>query len=90
MTFFQGSKIGIDSFRRAINKQQVLNKNYLKLKILSTKYCVVDVVLATKKLISGTLEFGYLALSFGVIVLLVLTKLFVSYKQFKKDTNVVS
>lgn len=51
---------------------------------------VVNVVLATKELISGTLEFGYLALSFGVMVILALASVFVSYKQFGKETNVVS
>ena len=51
---------------------------------------VVNVVLATKELISGTLEFGYLALCFGVMVILALASVFVSYKQFGKETNVVS
>jgi len=51
---------------------------------------VVNVVLATKELISGTLDFRYLALSFGVMVLLALASVFVSYKQFGKETNVVN
>jgi sodium transport system permease protein len=51
---------------------------------------VVNVVLATKELISGTLGFGYFALSFCVMVILALASVFVSYKQFGKETNVVS
>lgn len=51
---------------------------------------VVNVVLATKDLISGTLDFTYLALSFSVMVILAFAAVFVSYRQFGKETNVVS
>lgn len=50
---------------------------------------VVNVVLATKELIAGTLEPGLLALSFGVMVLFALSAIFVSYKRFDKESNVV-
>ena len=62
----------------------------IELNLITACIPVVNVVLATKELISGTLEFGYLALSFGVMVILALASVFVSYKQFGKETNVVS
>jgi sodium transport system permease protein len=62
----------------------------IELNFMTACIPVVNVVLATKELISGTLEFGYLALSFGVMVILALASVFVSYKQFGKETNVVS
>ena len=62
----------------------------IELNFITACITVVNVVLSTKELISGTLEFGYLALSFGVMVILALASVFVSYKQFGKETNVVS
>ncbi len=62
----------------------------IELNLITACIPVVNVVLATKELISGTLEFGYLALCFGVMVILALASVFVSYKQFGKETNVVS
>lgn len=50
---------------------------------------VVNVVLATKELIAGTLDSILLALSFIVMLLLALTAVFISYKRFDKETNVV-
>lgn len=50
---------------------------------------VVNIVLATKELIAGTLDYSLLALSFGVMLSLALIAVFVSYKQFDKETNVV-
>ena len=50
---------------------------------------VVNVVLATKDLISGTLDFTYLVLSFSVMVVLAFIAVMISYRQFGKETNVV-
>lgn len=50
---------------------------------------VVNVVLATKELIAGTLDSGLLALSFLVMILLALTTVFISYKKFDKETNII-
>lgn len=50
---------------------------------------VINVVLATKELIAGTLETGLLLLSFGVMLLLAMLAVLVSYKRFDKETNVV-
>lgn len=50
---------------------------------------VVNIVLATKELIAGTLEFGLVALSFSVMLTLAVLAVFISYKRFDKETNVV-
>lgn len=50
---------------------------------------VVNVVLATKELIAGTLDIGLLGLSFAVMTLLAFIAVFISYKRFDRETNVV-
>jgi sodium transport system permease protein len=50
---------------------------------------VVNVVLSSKELIAGTLEWGCLALSFGVMLSLAMLSVFVSYKQYGKESNVI-
>ncbi len=50
---------------------------------------VVNIVLATKDLIAGTLDMGLLALSFGVMFAIATLAVFVSYKQFDKETNIL-
>lgn len=50
---------------------------------------VVNIVLATKELIAGTLEIGLVALSFSVMFVLAALAVVVSYKRFDKETNVV-
>lgn len=51
---------------------------------------VVNVVLATKDLIAGTISPGLLGLSFGVMLLLAGIAVLVSYRRFDNETNVVS
>jgi len=50
---------------------------------------VVNIVLATKDLIAGTLDMGLLAISFGVMFALATLAVFISYKQFDKETNIL-
>ncbi len=50
---------------------------------------VVNIVLATKDLIAGTLDSGLVGLSFAVMVTLAVLAVFISYKRFDKETNVV-
>jgi sodium transport system permease protein len=50
---------------------------------------VVNIVLATKELIAGTLDIGLLGLSFLVMSTLAVIAVFISYKRFDKETNVV-
>ena len=50
---------------------------------------VVNIVLATKELMAGTLDYSLLALSFAIMTGLALVAVIFSYKQFDKETNVV-
>ncbi|MEJ6600180.1 MAG: ABC transporter permease subunit [Crocinitomicaceae bacterium] len=50
---------------------------------------VVNVVLATKELIAGTLDIGLLLLSFSVMIGLAVIAVVISYKRFDKETNVI-
>lgn len=50
---------------------------------------VVNVVLATKELIAGTLDFGLLTISFIVMLALALIAVFISYKRFDNEASVV-
>lgn len=50
---------------------------------------VVNIVLATKELIAGTLAPELLGLSFAVMALLAFAAVFVSYKRFGRETNIV-
>lgn len=51
---------------------------------------IINVVLATKELIAGTLELPMLALSFGIMFSLAFISILFSYKRFGKETNLVS
>jgi len=50
---------------------------------------VVNIVLATKELIAGTLPIGLLSISFGIMILLALVAVFVSYRQFDNEKNII-
>ncbi|MCH2232144.1 MAG: ABC transporter permease [Crocinitomicaceae bacterium] len=50
---------------------------------------IVNVVLATKELIAGTLDYGLLGLSFAIMMLIAIVAVVISYKRFDKETNVV-
>lgn len=51
---------------------------------------VVNIVLATKELIAGTLEFHLIAMAFGVMVLLAVIAIMLSYRKFENENNVIS
>jgi len=50
---------------------------------------VVNIVLSTKELIAGTLDPLLVALSFIVMVILAVLAVFISYRRFDKESNVV-
>ena len=50
---------------------------------------VVNIVLSTKELIAGTLNPLLVALSFGVMTALAVFAVFISYRRFDKESNVV-
>lgn len=51
---------------------------------------VVNIVLATKELIAGTLEWHLVAMAFGVMVLLATVAIMLSYRKFENENNVIS
>jgi sodium transport system permease protein len=61
----------------------------IELNIVTACIPVVNIVLSTKELIAGTLEPSLLFLSFGIMVALAMVAVFISYKRFDKETNVV-
>ena len=61
----------------------------VELNAITAAIPVVNVVLSTKDLIAGTLDLGLLSISFGVMVVLAIIAVFISYKQFDNESNVV-
>lgn len=51
---------------------------------------VVNIVLATKELIAGTLEWHLVAMAFGVMVLLAVIAILLSYRKFENENNIIS
>jgi sodium transport system permease protein len=50
---------------------------------------IVNIVLATKELIAGTLNYGLLALSFAVMSILAISVVAYCQKQYSKETNII-
>jgi sodium transport system permease protein len=61
----------------------------IELNIVTACIPVINVVLATKELVAGTLDTGLLLLSFGIMVALAMIAVFVSYRHFEKETNII-
>jgi sodium transport system permease protein len=51
---------------------------------------VVNIVLATKELIAGSLDIGLVALSFSVMMSLAILSVIFSYKRFDNETNIIN
>lgn len=51
---------------------------------------IVNIVLATKELVAGTLSFGLMSLVFGVMFTFAALSVLLSYKRFEKESNVIS
>lgn len=51
---------------------------------------VVNIVLATKELIAGTLEWHLVAMSFGIMVVLAVIAIILSYRKFESEGNVIA
>lgn len=62
----------------------------IELNLNTTLIPVVNVVLATKELIAGTLSFPYFLSVFGIMCLLALLSVLISHKQFGKESNILS
>ena len=61
----------------------------IELNAITAAIPIVNVVLATKELIAGTLDFSLLLISFAVMLAIAAISVFISFKQFDKETNVV-
>lgn len=61
----------------------------IELNMTTAMIPVVNIVLATKELIAGTLDMGLLAISFGVMFALAIIAVIISYKRFDKETNIL-
>jgi len=61
----------------------------IELNLVTACIPVINVVLATKELVAGTLDTGLLLLSFSIMVALAMIAVFVSYRHFEKETNIV-
>lgn len=61
----------------------------VELNVITACIPVVNVVLATKELIAGTLDLYLLGLSFAVMFALAIIAVLISYKRFDKEGNVV-
>jgi len=62
----------------------------IELNAITALIPVVNVVLATKELIAGTLEWPLIILSFGVMSALAVVMVMLSYKRFGSESNVVN
>lgn len=62
----------------------------IELDLVTAFIPIVNIVLATKELVAGTLSIGLMGLVFGVMFLLAALAVVLSYKRFEKESNVVS
>jgi sodium transport system permease protein len=62
----------------------------IELDLSTTIIPVINVVLATKELIAGTLTLTYFLSVFGIMLLLALLSVLISHKQFGKESNILS
>lgn len=62
----------------------------IELDLSTTIIPVINVVLATKELIAGTLTLTYFLSVFGIMFLLALLSVLISHKQFGKESNILS
>ena len=103
-TFFAGVMIPITVYARSFKEAQAIITPLnifmvlpamigffpgIELNTVTAAIPVVNVVLSTKELIAGTLEPALIGISFAVMITLAVIAVFISYKQFDKETNVV-
>lgn len=62
----------------------------IELNAITAAIPVVNIVLSTKELISGTLSVGYYCISLGVMLLLATLSVFVSYRQFGNEARILN
>ena len=61
----------------------------IELNLTTSLIPVVNIVLSTKEIIAGTINYGYLGIVFASSIILAGIAIFISHKQYSKETNVV-
>lgn len=62
----------------------------IELNAMTAAIPVVNIVLSTKELISGTLSVGYYCISLGIMLLLATLSVIVSYRQFGNEARILN
>lgn len=62
----------------------------IELDYITAMVPIVNIVLASKELVAGTLSFDLMALSFLTMVVFAAISVLVSYKRFGKETNIIN
>ncbi|MEY4660029.1 MAG: ABC transporter permease [Crocinitomicaceae bacterium] len=62
----------------------------IELNAITAAIPVVNIVLSTKELISGTLSIGYYGISLGIMLLLAALSVLVSYRQFGNEARILN
>ena len=62
----------------------------IELDYITAMIPIVNIVLASKELVAGTLSFDLMALSFLTMVVFAAISVLVSYKRFGKETNIIN
>ena len=62
----------------------------IELNAITAAIPVVNIVLSTKELISGTLSVGYYAISLGIMLILATLSVIVSYRQFGNEARILN
>lgn len=62
----------------------------ISLDLTTASIPVINVVLASKELIAGTLDWSYYLVSFSVMLLIATIAVFISFKQFGKEGSVIA
>jgi sodium transport system permease protein len=62
----------------------------IELSFMTACIPIVNIALATKELIAGTLDYGLVAISFSVMVVFAFIAVMVSYRRFGKENSVIN
>ena len=62
----------------------------IELNVQTALIPILNIVLATKELVAGTLEFGLMSMVFAVMTLYAAIAVVFSYRRFEKESNIIS
>jgi sodium transport system permease protein len=105
VVFFAGAMIPIAIYAKSFKEAQsiITPLNFImvlpamigffpgvELNAVTAAIPVVNIVLSTKELISGTLSIGYYAISLGIMLILATLSVIVSYRQFGNEARILN